>query len=916
MKIVLGFWLDSAKFPDALGDEEASLGSVVTGFGGLVGILETQLGLTLPQASENLRIAQWQELIGSQDTGDKPFSESYRTDSWNTAKELLRRRDELVLAGWDPVTQQDGSIWIGTLAALELANTDKISGFPDRVRVLLAKLQENNMGLNIEKITIVDEDESLWDPWAQELIQLLKGQGVSIEKESALFNAETEEPPSADSEFDLSLLQSVLAGKKSASSSQAKGDGSLLLIRSEQEWDAADFLSSWLQQHGSENTILIKNQGSLMLDELLHRHGIAAAGVENPSKWRAVLQVLPLTIDTYWQPLRVERLMELLTIPTSPLPKTIRYKLAKALADEPGIGGPQWNEALKNGIEEIEELWREQGDDQNEMKKRRKDLDATLELWLNHEYYDPNIGIPYEKIIGICQKVSSWAAKQYHLTNEQIYARAMTFADEVIQGLKTLGVDTVTRLQVGRILESVLGEGAKLENYSQDGAQWQVVEHPGQIWGKADTILWWGFHKNMSGPNIRTWTKKEREWLRSLGVHLTDDDVRRKREAASWQRAACLAKKKLILFSPAKVQGEEIPIHPLWDEIRFAIARDHSTENKMTIDASLLRKRSNPHIAGNQFQRVARKLRKLPEPIRSWKTPENILSPRQEESATSFESLVGCPLQWTLKYGANIRQGSVLSLPNESIMLGNLGHTILEKLIMEKNDWSEDEVGIRTGELFDELTPLLAAPLLEPKNGITRNQTRRKLQKAIGQFFKVLNNAGITIKHTEIEMKKPWNDHVEFKGRMDLVGETRTGRRILFDAKWSRRPDNYKKRLEKGSIQLSLYHWLLAEKEGEELPVAYFILSSGDFFSIEDDEFPADYHVQGPSLSQSYQIVRKAVEDVWSQLLSGMITAPGIPEGEEKEDNGNNEQRFVSIIDPPCAFCEYKNLCGVGRVRS
>lgn len=912
MNIVLGYWLDSATYPDALGNNKASLGTVVTGFNGLIGILETQLGLTFPHASENLRIAQWQELIRSQDTGDKPFSNSYSTDSWNTAKELLRRRDELVLGGWEPATQQDGSIWIGTLAELELANKNKIWGFSDRVRALLAKLQENNMGLNIESITIIDEDESLWDPWAHELIQLLKGHGVPIGKEPAFFNAESE-PPSVDS--DLSRLQSVLAGKKTPSSTEAKGDGSLLLVRSEQEWDAADFLSSWLQINGSEDTVLIKNHGSLMLDELLHRHGVAAAGAENPSKWRAVLQVLPLTIDTYWQPLRVERLMELLTIPTSPLPKTIRYKLAKALADEPGIGGPKWNEALERGIQEIEEQWKEQGDDEQEIKKRRKDLTATLELWLNHEYYDPNIGIPYKKIAHICQKVSSWAAKKYHATNEGIYAEAIVFADEVIEGLKTLGVDTVTRLQVVRILESVLGEGAKLEKYGQEAAQWHVVEHPGQIWGKADTILWWGFHKNASGPNIRTWTKKEREWLQNHGVYLTDDDVRRRREAASWQRAARLAKKRLILFSPARVQGEEITIHPLWDEIRFAVARDHSTESKITVDASVLRKGANPNIAGNQFERVARKVRKLPEPIRDWKAPENILTPRPEESATSFESLVGCPLQWTLKYGANVRQGSVLSLPNESLMLGNLGHTILERLIMEKADWNEDEVTIRVVELFDELTPMLAAPLLEPKNSITRNQTRRKLQKAIGQFFKVLNSAGITIKHTEIEMKKPWNDDVEFKGRMDLVGETPTGRRILFDAKWSRKPDNYRKRLENGSIQLSLYHWLLTEKDGEELPVAYFILSSGDFFSSEDDEFPADYHVQGPSLSQSYQIVRKAVEDVWSQLLSGMITAPGIPEGDEEADNENNQQRFMPIIDPPCAFCEYKNLCGVGRVR-
>lgn len=906
MNIILGFWLDSAKYPDALGEKEAALGTLVTGFHGLVGLLETQLGLSFPQASENLRIAQWQELIGGLDNGSKPYSKSFQTDSWNTAKELLRRRDELVLAGWDPAVHKDGSMWLTALSELELANTNKICGFPDRVRALLEKLREEGPHLNIRKITLVDQDETLWEPWAQELIRLLQAHGIHFEKCPALTAAATAEPGT-----DLELLQSVLSGKTKPA--KAKGDGSLLFVRSEQEWDVADFLSNWLRENNSENTVLIKSEGSLMLDELLHRYGVAAPGTDTPSKWRSVLQVLPLVIDTYWNPLRIERLMELLTLPTSPLPGKIRYKLAAVLANEPGTGGTQWQEALDKGIQELEDAWKEQGLDEKEQKKRRKDLDATLDLWLNHEYYDPNEGIPYEKIIHICQKVSTWAGAQYHLTNEPIFAEAISLAGDVMAGLKSLGVERVTRLQATRILESVLGEGAKLSGYGQEAANWEVVNHPGQIWGKADTILWWGFHRNQS-TNIRTWTIKERTWLRENGVLLTDETVQRRREALSWQQAVFSAGKRLILIAPAKVRGEEIPPHPLWDEIRFAIAGDYATERKITFDASTIRNEKSPQVCGKEWERVPMAVRRVPDPIRKWNIPEKTLAPRPEESATSFESLVGCPLQWTFKYGAHLRPGSVLSLPNESIMLGNLGHTILERLIKEKNNWDEEEVRIRTGELFDELTPMLAAPLLEPKNSVKLNQTRRSLQKAIGQFFKVLNEAGISIKHTEIEKEKSWDDKVLFKGRMDLVGETPSGRKILFDAKWSTRPANYKKRLEEGSVQLSLYHWLLADRDGEELPVAYFILSSGDFFSSRDAEFPEDYHVEGPSLSHMYEVVRRAVEDVWSYLYAGSVIATGIPE-QEAEDDENREQSYEPIIEPPCMFCDYRNLCGVGRVK-
>ncbi|MEH7237782.1 PD-(D/E)XK nuclease family protein [Bacillus sp. JJ1562] len=876
----------------------------------MIGILETQLGLTAPKASDNIRIAEWQELIRKQDTGNKPFSNSFATDPWNTAKELLRRRDELILAGWDPTIHNGGgSRWLETLAQLELSNHNMTRGLPDRVRALVNKLH-GQVRLDIESVTIVDEEESLWDPWCIQLIDLLKFQGIQVHKENTHLQSITEQPAITD----LALLQSVIYGEKSAG--EAHGDGSLFLVRSEQEWEAADFLTSLLQVHDLEKKVLIKGEGSTFLDELLHRRGVPGSGVDATSKWRAVLQVLPLTIDTYWEPVRVDRMMELLTIPTSPIPGEIRYRLASVLASNPGIGGPQWMKAIEDGKQDYEEAWIQEGCDESEVKKRRKNIVEKLDLWVRHEYYNPNDGMPFEKLAHICQKVSQWAATKYHMTNDLIYLHASQLAQDFLEGAKTLGVSNVTHLQVARILDSVLGEGSKLESYRQEASKWHVVDHPGQIWGIADTIVWWGFHKSMEGPSIRTWTKAERSWLKDHGVNLSGEDVRRRREAASWQRAARLANRRLILIAPAKVKGEEYPIHPFWDEIRFAVARDSSTVNKISFEAVELRKQQNPVLFGTVFERTALKKHTISAPIRNWKIPENVVLPRAEESATSFEGLIGCPVKWTFRYAANVKPGTILSLPNESLMLGNLGHVILETLLTEKSSWQEDEVRIRVGDLFDDLTPKLAATLLEPQNGILRNETRYKLQNSLQQFFKVLNQEGIQIKHTELELQKNWKDGVEFKGRLDLVGETSTGKKILFDSKWSKRPTNYKERLQNLSVQLTLYHWLLTEHEDEELPVAYFMLRTGHFYSVPHEEFPSDYHVEGPSLIESQKVLQKSVADVWSQLANGTAIAPGVPSvSEQVSEDLAEENPFVSVIDPPCKYCEYQNLCGFRRVK-
>ncbi|MBM7572931.1 PD-(D/E)XK nuclease family protein [Aquibacillus albus] len=904
MKIILGYWLDSTTYPDALGQEEASVGTVVTGFKGFIGILETQLGLNSPEVSENLRIASWQELLGSHASEDKPYAKSYQTDSWNTAKELLRRRDELVLAGWDPEEHVGGSDWIQTLAELELANEDKLLGFPDRVQALLYTLKQTDRKLDIDQIRIVDEDEQLWDVWAIQLINCLKDLGVQVTKQLPSIEENNSRPLN-----DLSLLQSVFAGETEPK--EATGDGSLLLVKAGQEWDAADFLISWLQEKGSDDTILIKGEGSLFLDEMLHRRGVPAVGTSVPSKWRAILQVLPLTIETYWQPQRVDQLLELLTIPSSPVPGKIRFKLAKVLANAPGIGGPEWEKAIEEGMKAYEEAWEEEEFSQSDLKKKRKNLEDKLALWIQHDYFDPYVGMPVEKLSHICQKVGQWATARFQVTGDITYSQVMQHATEIVTGVKTLGVENVTRLQVVRVIESVIGEGAPLPNNEQEASKWEIVKQPGDIWNHGETILWWGFHKDMSGPNIRTCSTKERLWLEEQGIFLLGEDVKRRREAASWQRAAQLANRRLILIAPTKVKGEERTMHPFWDEIRYAVAREDTTVDKLTVDAGALRKELNCTLEEKAVERVPLESRALPQPIRSWRLPRDVVQPQKVESATSMESLVGCPVRWTFQYGAKIRQGSILSLPNESIMLGNLGHKILEILIEEKTNWDTDEVRFRGGELFDEWVPKLAAPLLKPEKTRLLNQTRFHLQESLKKFFLVLNEAGINIHYTEHELQKPWNHNVEFKGILDLVGETPSGNKMLIDAKWSKRTQNYKKRIENLSVQLALYHWLLSDNSSDELPVAYFMLSTGEFFARSHEEVPQEHHVESPSLIESYQTVKESVQEVWTHLAEGTAIATGVA----AENPDDDDKIFTSIIDPPCIFCDYKNLCGVRSVK-
>ncbi|SOC16631.1 PD-(D/E)XK nuclease superfamily protein [Ureibacillus xyleni] len=900
MEIILGYWLDSKKYPDELNGQSASVGKIITGFHGLINILEIQLGQNFPAVADSTRIAEWQATITQLDDGQKPYSKSFKTDSWNTARELKNRRDELVLAGWNPTICEGGGKWIEAIAEIELASVDHSKGFADRVRGLFELLNQQTLPLSINKITLVDQDESLWDNWAIELVELLKLNGIPFEKMTYQLPEFPKEPLT-----DLEKIKTALYDpSKEVSDLKVMKDGSFIIVRSEQEWDGADYLISWLQQHGDQNTVLINNANNLLLTELFHRRGLPSSEVSEYSKWRSVLQVLPLTIETYWKPVRVDRMMELLTLPASPLPKKLCYKLAKALSEEPGIGGDKWNEALENAVTELEEQWIEKGLDTRQLNKRKTELQENIDLWINHDYYDTVEGIPCHIIERICRKVSHWAFTRNSFEPNSIFAQCFSSANELINSLRALNVKRISQLQLANILDSILGDGTKLNAYYSETTNWITIQQPGAMWGQANNIVWWDFVQN-STTNFSKWSDAERHFLQSHNINLPTPEKERRRESLSWHHALQFAKDKVILFVPSKIRGTDVKAHPLLDEIRFALSKMQAEEQQLTIDAAMLRMRESVTISDSTFKRFPLTNKAIPGPIRQWQIPQQKVALREKESATSFESVLSCSLQWTLKYSANIRSSNALSLPNESTMLGNLGHAILEQLINEDAFTASIDIQQMTGEIFDRLVPKMAAMLLLPENQSLHRKVRRDLQKSMQQFAAFLENSGVTITETEGIYNKQWQEGVHFEGRLDLVGQTASGRTVLFDAKWSRRPANYKTKLQEGSIQLALYHWLLSTTEEDFIPVAYFMLQSGEFFSVPDNEIPEQYHVESISMNETLQTVQHELTKISNALTNGLAIAPGV------EEDGVEEP----IFKPVCRFCEYQDLCGVRRLQ-
>jgi len=67
-----------------------------------------------------------------------------------------------------------------------------------------------------------------------------------------------------------------------------------------------------------------------------------------------MLQVLVLALELVWSPQDPQRALELLSLPASPLPRSLRYRLRSALNEWPAVDSDAWRAALAEGLAELE----------------------------------------------------------------------------------------------------------------------------------------------------------------------------------------------------------------------------------------------------------------------------------------------------------------------------------------------------------------------------------------------------------------------------------------------------------------------------------------------------------------------------------------------------------------------------------
>lgn len=854
----------------------------------LVSFLETALGLGGPEVPDVRRIAAMRAKLEAAGTAQPRFwSDSFSRDSWATARELLTWRDSLVAGGWKAGAAASASARLRDLGAAEAAQPEMPPGFADRVAAVHARLVNGKPPrLPWTEIRLIESREAQPVIVAR-LLDALAETGVNL--------VTLARDISNGGKTDLEKLQQFIGGSPRP---DLVGDGTVTLLTAETETAAADLVADWLHATGDPGLVAILGGATGMLDAALSRRGSPRLGHRPSSPQRSALQVLPLAFATRWEPFDPFRLLDLLLLPLSPIPRAVARSLAQALTEAPGRGGAHWTRALEEGLAARRaQLAKRPGmDDATRLERKARADELRWRPWFDNDLHDPASGIPAAEAKAVCARVAAWAISR--ATGDPILGGLVMAAQNALEAIEACGLDPLPRLDLDRILADALRDGTDHPDAGAEAATWSCVLHPGQIWDRPGRVLWWGFVAGKLPAPAEPWTRTELAALEAAGVRIDTRAARIAREAEAWRGAVLAARERILLVAPATLDGSPTEHHPLRHELdRLLDARG------VRVDAVSGLTDKEVKLAGHEIRRDARAVAAIPRPRDAWTIAPGLIRPRETESASSIEKLLGCPLAWTLQYQAKLRQGSRAQIPEGERLIGMLAHELAARLLPAGASQVPSDIGSPLEILLSEQ----AAPLALPGRAADLARVRAELPRAMRFLGELLGKHGLRVNAIESEHRlgDALAPGIALEGRLDMLLTDARGQPAVLDLKWTG-TQKYRREevLEGRAVQLAAYGRLVGDPEAPA-PSAYLLLAQQVLLPTGGGAFGPAPRELVRDARETWSLAVEAWSGAMKALADGSASAPGaLTDKPEK----------LPPLDttPPCRFCEFTSLCRHG----
>lgn len=843
MHITLGLNLDGRQGPSL----KNTLNEPVVGRMGLLGLLETYLGLSKPEVSQARRVTSYLGHLRRHADRPRFYSESLEADSVGTSARLLAWRDEWRLAGWDGSAPADSPRRLQEMALVEQSAFGDIPpGEAERLTEVLVSLATERTP--IQAVLLVDPLASFPVVWQRVL---------------ALLPNVTQWQPEPQGSGQLRQLQErairALQDGQLEPLEMPVADGGVVLVQASTRETAEHWLSATSRNSHSDRLLVCESEGD-SLDATVMATGGAGSGFQNASGLRPALQAVGLALDMCWMPVDIGRLVEFLSHPIGPFSRSARASLARAVADQPGIGGEAW-ETVKADL------------------KANADGEPILDdiaFWLEGERWTPFMGAPLDALLTRIDRLTEALRKR--LTGDDslravlppALGQCAAIRDGLIE-LQSQGVANLTPRQVEQLIVQATPAGG-----TNPGAPAQVgciraESSAGACIEPANEVIWW-MPSTPQLPQPLPWSQAEMEALRGVGVELRDPQEELDALAQQWLRPFLAAKERFVLVLPP-AGAEEHPFRQLL--LRLAPSLQDSCIN---LDIGL----------GNEFVgTLSANLdgMQLPQAPRYIELGEPLALPVERQSYTALSELFNAPALYAVKRVARLRPTRLLAVEEDNRLLGTLAHRVFEKLFEQVGSlaWADEQALAWFRGHIDELLATEGALLLMHGAGVSQQRFKSVCEGAIVSMLSHLRAAGATGVRTEFELEGKLGG-VHLVGKADLIVRLPNGQSVVLDMKW-RGDKRYAASLLGGQhLQLALYSSLYEQQTGSApAALGYFILESGAMFVTAPDVMPKA-QVRTPPAGSTADLLQQAMTS-WKwraeQSANGQIEVVPIGGGDD-----------------------------------
>ncbi|MBX2876562.1 MAG: PD-(D/E)XK nuclease family protein [Saprospiraceae bacterium] len=810
MIVQFGLALDDLSFPlpAASTGGYASLGPK-----NLLYTLESHFGFA-GHANDNdyLRIEQYRQALLQylQEDQETFYLSSFAADQFATAAELLSRRDELLLAGWDFNRSGTLPARLYTLASVEALFKEQegeipalplAAGYADRWITIIETLGQRAQPIQELRLT---EPLELLPYYLQRFFAALQQAGVKLQ---------LPRKDQAEGDTDLAVLQRRLAAASKQKVS-LKGDGSLLILRGKRETDLAVHMAKLFHKNEPWRPLCLIPDKSRVLDDALIQEGVPCLGILSASLARPTLQVLKLVTVFLWEPIDPYKILEFVSLSLKPLHHDLAGAIASSMAQYPGLDSDGWKTMINRFFDQLE--FKAQFD----LQLKPLAIREEFEFWFGRKRYNVQDVVPVGDVISIFERLHKWAYNTFEEGGNENSSLVVLGeqANRIVDLLNALPETHLNYLELERIVKTIY-EPAPVEFRATECGSLPYIHHPAALTAEADQLLWWNFTQHEPDHFFSRWYNDERAYLADKEVKLVGP--KEENAVMLWQRKNPIlkTKKQLVLVIPEWVEGSVAHAHPLYGDL--AATFEDLSPITWNIDEEESSAFWEKFLLPPKWVTV--ELRNLGQPAPFINISQaHPLATREIESLTSLEDLFYYPYQWVFKHAIKLRKSTILSVVKENTLMGNLAHRFFEQLFdQDIGKWDKSQVEYWIDQEAPELLKKEGAIFLLYGREPEKVAFIKKVKYAAWNLVHLIQQNGWEVEATELRMKGEFQQ-IEVRGRADLVLR-RGAEKAILDLKW--RGASRRERMIKNEedLQLVLYSRLVDDPKSWA-HTAYYVM--------------------------------------------------------------------------------------------